>query len=843
MPGRLTRLALVALLVAGCSGGSAVFVPTDFADTTKTAVFVTHDPLALVVLDVSESKVTRFDGLDEDTPIHLLEYEASVEALQLVTGLLELVSLRDGRPFPTPMSIRNGTVGGLGVEGWRSLAALPPDLADAAIEPIDGTRCIEAGGCLADLEAVTCAIPCPAEVDVQPPRAPIRPTAVEPIVPSCRVDWTIESVDGVDRCVPPPDVGPCAAYEAQHVGEASCARVGSACPVDDWEDDVAPGRDVVYVRTGAIGGTGSRTTPFGTIAEAVAEAPVGAVVALAKGRYDEPGDLRSDVAIVGACVEQTVWSASSFRTSSDATVTLENLTLEGRLVARATHTVVRRAVLDGGEDAAFLADIGRLELIDVVARGTSPYVGSGQSQGELVGSRVVVDAAGADGLVMYGSRTEIDALRIRGTTERGVATIGGSMRLSGVVAPPSETGGIGALGGAEVDVEDAYVGGTQIEVGVVVTAGSTLTLSRAALIGVRDGIRVTGARLEAVDLLIEDSEYNGIVSFGGHVIVHRARVRRTGDTGLGLYRATTATVTDVVYEGRGGAIAYGISAGEGTRLRFDRGTFAIGPGSAIAAFGEGAVVEANDLTMRDVGVDEARDLDGIIATFHSGATVTLTRIDITDCRRIYFEYAASVTITDITTRCDAPRAGEPVAAIDGFGAPLFVYAARIEGHFDRAIRQSNAVAELTDIDIEGVVNGGVVVDAAVVDVERLRSNSTGGPAFDFTDATLTAKDVEVRTLRLAGELCADACRGIATRLHTRANPDSIMARAMIRDFVFSGGDGAAIEECGGSPIHLSNGRVDAFEAAALVCSDPFDESGLLDRVEYTNIERFVDYVQ
>ena len=61
--------------------------------------------------------------------------------------------------------------------------------------------------------------------------------------------------------------------------------------------------DCPYVRPGAIGGTGSESDPFGTVAEAIASAPEGGVrlVQLLPGVYREAIVVPHDLEIEGGC--------------------------------------------------------------------------------------------------------------------------------------------------------------------------------------------------------------------------------------------------------------------------------------------------------------------------------------------------------------------------------------------------------------------------------------------------------------------------------------------------------------------------------------------------------------
>jgi hypothetical protein len=75
------------------------------------------------------------------------------------------------------------------------------------------------------------------------------------------------------------------------------------------------------VREGAVAGDGGPGAPFGTIAEAVALAMSGDVIAVASGTYAEALVLPDGVALVGACATQTIIEGPA-GTIGDATIRL-----------------------------------------------------------------------------------------------------------------------------------------------------------------------------------------------------------------------------------------------------------------------------------------------------------------------------------------------------------------------------------------------------------------------------------------------------------------------------------------------------------------------------------------
>ena len=121
-----------------------------------------------------------------------------------------------------------------------------------------------------------------------------QPPVEAPVHTPCPEGWA--EIDTPDTrlvtCEPWPEGGQqeCAADEAHFLGEPGCSVIGTRCPRGDWAEDLPSDRPVIYVLAGSpAGGEGSRSSPFGTIAQAIEAATPGTIVALSKGR--DGGDL------------------------------------------------------------------------------------------------------------------------------------------------------------------------------------------------------------------------------------------------------------------------------------------------------------------------------------------------------------------------------------------------------------------------------------------------------------------------------------------------------------------------------------------------------------------------
>src|SRR5688572_30778703 len=138
----------------------------------------------------------------------------------------------------------------------------------------------------------------------EPPRLDQLKT---PMMTPCPAGWRevppAESGLPAAVCEPFPSGGGtiCAIDQAHFPGTEGCARVGSECSSDEWASDLPSDRTVIYVRPGAAG-NGTRSAPYGSIAAAIAATADGAVIALAKGAYDEAVAIDKAVTLWGACV-------------------------------------------------------------------------------------------------------------------------------------------------------------------------------------------------------------------------------------------------------------------------------------------------------------------------------------------------------------------------------------------------------------------------------------------------------------------------------------------------------------------------------------------------------------
>ncbi|MEO1270377.1 MAG: hypothetical protein AAFX99_20010, partial [Myxococcota bacterium] len=202
---------------------------------------------------------------------------------------------------------------------------------------------------------------------------PSQPSSPQPVGWDCPAGWSSTSalslVDQTDTtpeqttrellasstvCLPPELPESCPQGQMAVLGQG-CVPLGMACPQGDEPfhdvstlrqrttqglirpDDPSPPYQgqVWYVLPGASG-DGSREQPWGTIAQALEAADDGDLIALGAGEYLEEFSVQKQVAIVGACVQQTTLRApdpderrATVRITSRAGTWLSDVTITG----------------------------------------------------------------------------------------------------------------------------------------------------------------------------------------------------------------------------------------------------------------------------------------------------------------------------------------------------------------------------------------------------------------------------------------------------------------------------------------------------------------------------------
>jgi len=518
--------------------------------------------------------------------------------------------------------------------------------------------------------------------DAGPDDAGFEPPAPEPpaspVLTPCPKGWReVADADGAATCDPYPEGGAkaCGADEAHFPGEPACTRIGRPCPVGDFPEDLPAGSTAIYVRPGAVGGDGREASPYGSIAEALADATDGAIVALAKGTYDEVVTLARPVTLRGACVAETIVT-SSVPSDFDATITiafrggarLEDLTVSGertavRVSGDAVAAEMESVLVDGAAVIAVEVGAGAsLAAHSIVVRGTrSSSRRDFGSALEVFGaahatvSRAIFEDNRTVGLLSAEPGSDLEAMDVvvrRTSTSEGALDFGFGIQVQGgaravvsrALFEGNHSAGMNsALPGSELFATDVIVRGTEAReqddeagYGLEVFAGARAEVSRAVL----DGNRATGAVAldEETEIVLSD------------VVVRDTRARlRDGDAG------------------------YGIDVQDGAHGDVSRALLARCGATALLALGAGANLVAEDVTVRDTLGRESDRAGGYGVTVENAALLTLTRARVDGSRGVGIVASgvgATAELADVDVVGTLEQECAALGTCNGFGTGL-----------------------------------------------------------------------------------------------------------------------------------------------------------------------------
>lgn len=329
--------------LVACAPAPQSLPEQDDVGTVGVLVDGTQRRLYLAPYDPASPAVPLVEG-DTDGALYALYFP---RAYALPTGeFVELTSQPWTRPLPTaPRALRRGW----GDESWSDV---PPESVPAFPMALESpVACAKRGGCYADELSRVCAVPCPTPPEPAPP-APPEPPRYQP----CPAGWTDDPA--LYRCAAPLACGPGLLFDAAAL---RCRAPGpEAVGAAEWPAGLDEPR-TRFVRAGAVGGDGSRAAPWGRLAEALAQAPAGATLALSPGVHELPAALAGGHRVLGVSSAQT-------RLVATTTVALDGLTLEA-LTLDVPHVRARGVVRLAGVRAlgSLTADAGELTLAEVVA--------------------------------------------------------------------------------------------------------------------------------------------------------------------------------------------------------------------------------------------------------------------------------------------------------------------------------------------------------------------------------------------------------------------------------------------------------------------------------------------
>jgi hypothetical protein len=560
------------------------------------------------------------------------------------------------------------------------------------------------------------------------PPAPPEPPAL-PSFGECPRGWTAVDVSGAQSCEPWPEGWEgCPDDQVRFPGDASCAALGSACPADGWPSALPATGTVHHVREGETGGDGTRSTPYGTIAEAIAVAMPGDTIAVAVGTYPEAVTIPEDVALIGACASETTIDPP-----------MGDLAAVGVLMSAGTSIA---NVTVAGQRPGVRGAAGEVRISDVLIR--AALVGLAATNGatvlaERIAIRDTDDRSMGVGFGLFinnGARVEIRRGVIQRSTSSAVGLMGATqsafledVAIMDVALRPD--GGLG--NGIALDTG----GSLELHRTVVERVhGSALYLANGAT-GMLDTFV---ARDVDSDTLSGTTGYGIGLNVGGTLVADRVHLTRTTTTAFAMIGFDLdVTVRDLIIEEvgsqpsdmRGGI---GLLFDSLDSARFERVLMTGTKGAAIAALSPDTVVEIDDLTTLDLAPEESGEL-GVAAAVEARDGVELT------IRRMHSpsSLGATVIVNDPDSRLTLEDALLENNAPTSMGAGGRGVSAQLGARFDCTrceIRSSSEVAimatgpggtsTLRDVRLEateanpdnGAGMGLVALDGAQIDMER-----------------------------------------------------------------------------------------------------------------------------
>ena len=427
-----------------------------------------------------------------------------------------------------------------------------------------------------------------------------------PIFTPCPSGWREQNTDGVTTCEPWPEGGrqECSDSEAHFPGEAGCRIVGAPCPEGDWAEDLPA--DTIYVRSGAPpGGTGTRESPFDTVALALGAAHDRATIALAKGTYEEVVRLERSLAIRGACASETVISLRS-ESNFEPTVTIEG------------GDVTLADVRVGGRHLGIRVASGLVQLEGVIIDGVRTVgllvePGAAASGHDVLIREVVVtnwDDAGhpsnGDAIGMFaGATVDLDWVVLDGNWRHGIILSGEGAAASLAHtyignSPRLGRGAVYAERGALLSLESAVIEGVR---GVALSS-----LDQGTLVSLQDVIVRNTESTDPLDDQVRTDGQDGrglLPCTGGAVEAVRLLVENNRDVGVLVSdRNSTFVATDLVIrdtrsrypDGTGGR---GLSVQAYASAVVSRALIIRNREAAVSIFSPDTVLELTDAEIRD----------------------------------------------------------------------------------------------------------------------------------------------------------------------------------------------------------------------------------------------------
>jgi len=688
------------------------------------------------------------------------------------------------------------------------------------------------------------------------PAPPAEPAeAAWPSMTPCSAGW-VEATDasGATVCMPWSEPAPaaCAAGEALFPG-GGCARVGTECAADGWPTGLPTDRPILYVRAdAAAGGTGARDAPFARIADAMAAASAGTIVAVATGTYDEDVRVRGSVTLWGACVAETL--VTSTRTSEMA----------GTVSSGGAGAAARNLRISGARIGVSVVGAGAtLDLDDVAIDGAS-NIGILVALGGHVSARslVVRNVSESDGV---GSGRGINVQSASIEIERGVVE---HTHLAGVfVTGEGSPGTTATLSGVAIrDIEPdsgGFIGhGLHVRAGALVTA-SDLVVERATELGV--AVTESGTSVSIMGALVRDiargssGDARGV--FAGEqasIDASRIVIERLGTAAVvAVDRGTTLRLTDaIVRDSTGDEVTHswgnGIVAGLGATFDVERAVLRATRSIAIGAADDGTSLTLQDVRVLETQVEESSGERGRALQAQSGATLHGTRIELRSNREVSAlagNPGTALALEDLVVSETAadPRGQGGIAVSVQEGATATLTRARVEGSYQAGVYALGGEMMLTDVTVrdtrsrpsdgQGGRGVGIELGAKLV-ASRVAIETSHEVALAVLAAgsSATLEDVTIADT-MPAECAASTCPGFGAGSGVVA---ADTASIEMRRFVITRNALTGVSVVQGGVMDLHEGEISHNVIGANADDPMFDLSRIQDRVRYIDNGRDYD---
>lgn len=428
----------------------------------------------------------------------------------------------------------------------------------------------------------------------------------------------------------------CAGATKETLGNATCAAVG------DCSAAFPPAGAAVFVNAAFTGGQ-LDATHVKTIAEALAAAAAGAVIAVDAGTYTETIAATKPVRIVGRCPAEVTlagWAGSAtagIAATSAIAVTVEGMTITGHrgaaIASGGATLTLRDSVIDANRgDSITVSGAGTHALIERSVIRATTAAAPGRGLGILTNASadlIVRDSAVADNVdtailvAASGSHALVERSAILGTRSNASGDFGlGVMTRDGAKSEITAT----ALSGNHEVAIFAYGTGSHATVTDVVVSdtlpspGAGTGPGLMADTGALDAERVTVVRSSDVGV---QSEHSGTLTAHA-LIVRDTQPGASGDNGLGVAAigGSTASLTASALVDN---VTIGASAiGPKAKLTLD-GTLVTGT-KADTAGGRGYGVELEMGAAADLkGSAVVGNLESGVFAVDASTSVTLTQ--------------------------------------------------------------------------------------------------------------------------------------------------------------------------------------------------------------------------